>query len=198
MNSHPQVSQSGRIAVVHNGIIENYAKLKEFLESKGVSFASETDTEVVAQLLEYYYDGDLLDAVSKVLHRIEGAYALGIVCADEPDKLVAVRKDSPLVLGYGEGFNLLASDVTAVIKHTREVCYLDDGEVAVLTPGSVQVYNSLLQPVEKERSHVDWEISAAEKGGYEHFMFKEIMEQPKALRDTIFPRLRGAGWCWTI
>ena len=191
VNSHPQVSQSGRIAVVHNGIIENYAKLKEFLESKGVTFASETDTEVVAQLLEYYYDGDLLDAVSKVLHRIEGAYALGIVCADEPDKLVAVRKDSPLVLGYGEGFNLLASDVTAVIKHTREVCYLDDGEVAVLTPGTVQVYNSLLQPVEKERSHVDWEISAAEKGGYEHFMFKEIMEQPKALRDTIFPRLRG-------
>lgn len=104
---------------------------------------------------------------------------------------MAVRKDSPLVLGYGEGFNLLASDVTAVIKHTREVCYLDDGEVAVLTPGSVQVYNSLLRPVEKERSHVDWEISAAEKGGYEHFMFKEIMEQPKALRDTIFPRLRG-------
>ena len=191
VNSHPQVGQSGRIAVVHNGIIENYAKLKEFLESKGVTFASETDTEVVAQLLEYYYDGDLLDAVSKVLHRIEGAYALGIVCADEPDKLVAVRKDSPLVLGYGEGFNLLASDVTAVIKHTREVCYLDDGEVAVLTPGSVQVYNSLLRPVEKERSHVDWEISAAEKGGYEHFMFKEIMEQPKALRDTIFPRLRG-------
>ena len=190
VNSHPQVSQSGRIAVVHNGIIENYAKLKEFLESKGVVFASETDTEVVAQLLEYYYDGDLLDAVSKVLHRIEGAYALGIVCADEPDKLVAVRKDSPLVLGYGEGFNLLASDVTAVIKHTREVCYLDDGEVAVLTPGSVQVYNSLLQPVVKEHSHVDWEISAAEKGGYEHFMFKEIMEQPKALRDTIFPRLR--------
>lgn len=110
---------------------------------------------------------------------------------------MAVRKDSPLVLGYGEGFNLLASDVTAVIKHTREVCYLDDGEVAVLTPGSVQVYNSLLRPVEKERSHVDWEISAAEKGGYEHFMFKEIMEQPKALRDTIFPRLRGTGWCWT-
>ena len=190
VNSHPQVGQSGRIAVVHNGIIENYAKLKEFLESKGVTFASETDTEVVAQLLEYYYDGDLLDAVSKVLHRIEGAYALGIVCADEPDKLVAVRKDSPLVLGYGEGFNLLASDVTAVIKHTREVCYLDDGEVAVLTPGSVQVYNSLLRPVEKERSHVDWEISAAEKGGYEHFMFKEIMEQPEALRRCIFPRIK--------
>ncbi len=153
-------------------------------------FTSETDTEVVAQLLEFYYAGDLLDAVFKVLHRIEGAYALGIVCADEPDKLVAVRKDSPLILGYGEGFQMLASDVTAVIQYTREVCYLDDGDVAVLTPGGVQVYDSLGQPEEKERSHVDWEISAAEKGGYEHFMFKEIMEEPKALKDTISPRIR--------
>ena len=190
VNSHPQVSQSGRMAVVHNGIIENYAKLKKFLESKGVQFVSETDTEVVAQLLDYYYKGDLLDAVSKVLHRIQGAYALGIVCADEPDKLVAVRKDSPLILGLGQGFTMLASDVTALIRYTREVCYLDDGEMAVLTPDGVKVYNSLVQPVEKETSRVDWEISAAEKGGYEHFMFKEIMEQPKAIRDTISPRLR--------
>ena len=190
VNSHPQVSQSGRMAVVHNGIIENYAKLKKFLESKGVQFVSETDTEVVAQLLDYYYKGDLLDAVSKVLHRIQGAYAFGIVCADEPDKLVAVRKDSPLILGLGQGFTMLASDVTALIRYTREVCYLDDGEMAVLTPDGVKVYNSLVQPVEKETSHVDWEISAAEKGGYEHFMFKEIMEQPKAIRDTISPRLR--------
>ena len=190
VNSHPQVSQSGRMAVVHNGIIENYAKLKKFLESKGVQFVSETDTEVVAQLLDYYYKGDLLDAVSKVLHRIQGAYALGIVCADEPDKLVAVRKDSPLILGLGQGFTMLASDVTALIRYTREVCYLDDGEMAVLTPDGVKVYNSLVQSVEKETSHVDWEISAAEKGGYEHFMFKEIMEQPKAIRDTISPRLR--------
>lgn len=190
VNSHPQVSQSGRMAVVHNGIIENYAKLKKFLESKGVQFVSETDTEVVAQLLDYYYKGDLLDAVSKVLHRIQGAYALGIVCADEPDKLVAVRKDSPLILGLGQGFTMLASDVTALIRYTREVCYLDDGEMAVLTPDGAKVYNALVQPVEKETSHVDWEISAAEKGGYEHFMFKEIMEQPKAIRDTISPRLR--------
>lgn len=190
VNSHPQVSQSGRMAVVHNGIIENYAKLKKFLESKGVQFVSETDTEVVAQLLDYYYKGDLLDAVSKVLHRIQGAYALGIVCADEPDKLVAVRKDSPLILGLGQGFTMLASDVTALIRYTREVCYLDDGEMAVLSPDGVKVYNSLVQPVEKETSRVDWEISAAEKGGYEHFMFKEIMEQPKAIRDTISPRLR--------
>ena len=190
VNSHPQVSQSGRMAVVHNGIIENYAKLKKFLESKGVQFVSETDTEVVAQLLDYYYKGDLLDAVSKVLHRIQGAYALGIVCADEPDKLVAVRKDSPLILGLGQGFTMLASDVTALIRYTREVCYLDDGEMAVLTPDGVKVYNSLVQPVEKETSHVDWEISAAEKGRYEHFMYKEIMDQPKAIRDTISPRLR--------
>ena len=190
INSHPQVSQSGRIAVVHNGIIENYARLKGFLMEKGITFVSETDTEVVAQLIDYYYQGDLLTAVAKVLHRIEGAYALGIICADEPEKLVAVRKDSPLILGYGEDFNVLASDVTAIIKYTREVCYLEDGELAVLTGDSVQVYNSLLQPVEKPTAHVDWEVCAAEKGGYEHFMFKEIMEQPKALRDTLFPRIR--------
>ncbi len=190
-NAHPQVSQSGRIAVVHNGIVENYAELKKFLEGKDVTFTSETDTEVVAQLLDYYYEGDLLDAVYKVLHRIEGAYALGIVCADDPDRLVAVRKDSPLILGYGDGFQMLASDVTAVIKYTREVCYLDDGEVAVLTREGVQVYDALFQPVEKEHAHVDWEISAAEKGGYPHFMFKEIMEEPRAIRDTISPRIRG-------
>jgi len=190
VNSHPQVSRSGRIAVVHNGIIENYAELKQFLVDQGVPFASETDTEVVAQLIEYFYDGDILRAVGRVLHRIEGAYALGIICADEPEKLIAVRKDSPLILGLGEGFNFLASDVTAIIKHTREVIYMEDGELAVLTRDGVMCYNHLLQPVEKEVSHVDWEIDAAEKGGYEHFMFKEIMEQPEALRRAIFPRLK--------
>ncbi len=190
VNSHPQVSQSGRIAVVHNGIIENYARLKAFLEEEGVSFASETDTEVAAQLIGYYYRGDLLQAVGQALNRIEGAYALGIVCADEPDKLVAVRKDSPLILGRGAGFQMLASDVTAMIRYTRDVCYLDDGETAVLTPEGVQIYNAFGRPVEKETVHVDWEISAAEKGGYEHFMFKEIMEQPKAIRDTVSPRIR--------
>ena len=190
VNSHPQVSRSGRIAVVHNGIIENYAQLKQFLIDQGVPFASETDTEVVAQLIEYFYEGDILKAVGRVLHRIEGAYALGIICADEPEKLIAVRKDSPLILGLGEGFNFLASDVTAIIKHTREVIYMDDGELAVLTREGVACYNHLLQPVEKEVSHVDWEIDAAEKGGYEHFMFKEIMEQPEALRRAIFPRLK--------
>ncbi len=197
INSHPHVSQDGRIAVVHNGIIENYVEIKEFLQSRGVHFASQTDTEVVAQLLEYYYSkGEhtpeaLLDAVVKVLHRIDGAYALGILSADCPDRLIAVRKDSPLILGYGKNFRFLASDVTAVIKYTREVSYLDDGDIAVLTADGVQVYDSLLQPVAKEHSHVDWEISAAEKGGYEHFMAKEIMEQPKAFRDTVFPRIQA-------
>lgn len=191
VNSHPHVSQSGRIAVVHNGIIENYVEIKEFLESKGVSFVSQTDTEVVAQLLEYYYRGDILEALTKVLHRINGAYALGVICADCPDRLIAARKDSPLILGLGDGFQFLASDVTAVIKYTREVYYLDDGEIAVLTAEGVQVYNHpYLQPIQKEQHHVDWEISAAEKGGYEHFMAKEIMEQPKAFRDTVFPRIR--------
>ena len=191
VNSHPQVSMSGRIAVVHNGIIENYVQIKEFLESKDVKFVSQTDTEVVAQLLEYYYRGDIMEALTKVLHRIEGAYALGIICADCPDRLIAARKDSPLILGYGEGCHFLASDVTAVIKYTREVCYLEDGEIAVLTADGITVYNHpYLQPVEKEKHHVDWEISAAEKGGYEHFMAKEIMEQPKAFRVTVFPRIQ--------
>ncbi len=192
INSHPHVGMSGRIAVVHNGIIENYAQIKEFLESKGVRFVSQTDTEVVAQLLEYYYRGDIMEAVTKVLHRIEGAYALGILCADCPDRLIAARKDSPLILGYGDGFSFLASDVTAIIKYTREVCYLEDGEIAVLTREGIQVYDHpYLQTVEKERHHVDWEVSAAEKGGYEHFMAKEIMEQPKAFRDTVFPRIQN-------
>ena len=193
MNSHPQVSRSGKIAVVHNGIIENYAELKAFLQEQGVPFTSETDTEVVAQLVEYFceHDGvDILEAVGRCLRRIEGAYALGILCSDAPDQLIAVRKDSPLILGYGQGCSFLASDVTAIIRHTREVGYMDDGEVAVLTRDGIQCYNHLMQPIEKEISHVDWEIDAAEKGGYEHFMFKEIMEQPEALRRAIFPRIR--------
>ena len=193
VNSHPQVSRSGKIAVVHNGIIENYGELKEFLMKRGVSFASETDTEVIAHLLEYFYERDkvsILEAVGRVLRRIEGAYALGIICADTPDQLIAVRKDSPLILGIGKGANFLASDVTAIIKHTRDVIYMEDGEVAVLTRDGIQCYNHFMQSIEKEVSHVDWEIDAAEKGGYEHFMFKEIMEQPEALRRAIFPRIK--------
>ena len=190
VNSHPQVSENGRFAVVHNGIIENYAELREFLQSEGVQFVSDTDTEVAAQLLEYYYQGDLLDAVVRTLHTIRGAYALGILCADCPDRLIAARKDSPLILGFGDGAHYLASDVTALIKYTREVCWLEDGEIAELTADHLWVYDSYLRPVEKERRHVDWEIYAAEKGGYEHFMIKEIMEQPEAIRKTISPRIK--------
>ena len=189
-NSHPLLSDSGRIAVVHNGIIENYMEIKEFLQEKGVVFHSDTDTEVVAQLLDYYYRGDILDAVQKVLHRIEGSYGLGIICSEHPEQLIAARKDSPLVLGYGDGFNMMASDVTALIKYTRDVSYMENGEIAVLTRQGIQVYNILLEPVEKEHSTVDWDISDAEKGGYEHFMFKEIMEQPEAIRKTITPRIK--------
>jgi len=190
-NSHPQVSNSGNIAVVHNGIIENYLHLKEFLINKGIEFHSETDTEVVAQLIDYYYEGDLLKAVHKAIDRIEGSYALGIMAADCPDKIVAVRKDSPLIVAFSENGNFLASDVTAVLKYTRDVIYLDDGEYAVISSEGVEIYDSFLRPIKKNISHVDWDISLAEKGGYEHFMFKEIMEQPEVIRKTIAPRIRN-------
>jgi len=195
VNAHPHVSASGNIALVHNGIIENYMEIKEALLKKGVKFASDTDSEVVAQLLEYYYDEDenhnMLNAVSRVLHRIEGSYSFGIICSDYPNALIAARKDSPLILGYGKGCNFIASDVTAVIKYTRDVAYMDDGEVAVVTPDSIDVFNSELVPVQKQISQVNWDVSAAEKGGYAHFMFKEILEQPEAIRKTISPRIRG-------
>jgi glucosamine--fructose-6-phosphate aminotransferase (isomerizing) len=190
-NAHPHLSDGGKIAVVHNGIIENYAQLREMLAAKGVTFKSETDTEVAVNLISYFYEGDLLKAVSEAALRMEGSYALGILCEDCPDTVVAVRKESPLILGIGEGENFLASDVTALIRHTRDVIYLEDGEIATLTKGEVKVYSRDLVEVKKKTTHIDWDISAAEKGGYEHFMFKEIMEQPEAIRKTITPRLRG-------
>ena len=192
VNSHPHVSEHGKFAVIHNGIIENYVEIKEFLIGHGVTFKSETDTEVVAQLLEFYYNEchDFLEAVGRVLRRIEGAYALGMLCADCPDRIIAARKDAPLLLGYGEGCNFLASDVTAIIKHTRDVAYMEDGEVAVLTRDGIEVYDALEQKVEKKHFTIDWEVSAAEKGGYQHFMLKEIMEQPEALRRAISPRVK--------
>ncbi len=192
VNSHPHVSEHGKFAVIHNGIIENYVEIKEFLIGQGVTFKSETDTEVVAQLLEFYYNEchDFLEAVGRVLRRIEGAYALGMLCADCPDRIIAARKDAPLLLGYGEGCNFLASDVTAIIKHTRDVAYMEDGEVAVLTREGIEVYDALEQKVEKKHFSIDWEVSAAEKGGYQHFMLKEIMEQPEALRRAISPRIK--------
>ena len=192
INSHPHVSENGKFAVIHNGIIENYVEIKEFLIGQGIQFKSETDTEVVAQLLEFYYNEchDFLEAVGRVLRRIEGAYALGMLCADCPDRIIAARKDAPLLLGYGKGCNFLASDVTAIIKHTRDVAYMEDGEVAVLTREGIEVYDALEQKVEKKHFTIDWEVSAAEKGGYQHIMLKEIMEQPEALRRAISPRIK--------
>ena len=193
INAHPHVSENGRIAIVHNGIIENYLELKEHLQKLGVTFQSETDSEVVAQLLEYHYNEchNMLEAVGRVLRRIEGSYAFGIICADYPNALIAARKDSPLILGYGENGNFIASDVTAIIKYTRDVAYMDDGEIAVLTADSIDVFDDELVPVEKHRSTVDWDVSAAEKGGYPHFMLKEIMEQPEAIRKTVSPRIKN-------
>ena len=192
INAHPHVSENGRIALVHNGIIENYMELKEHLMRQGVHFTSDTDTEVVAQLLEFHYNEchNMLEAVGRCLRRIEGSYAFGIICADYPNALIAARKDSPLIIGYGKNGNFIASDVTAIIKYTRDVAYMDDGEIAVLTADSVDVFDDEMSPVEKAHSTIDWDVSAAEKGGYAHFMAKEIMEQPEAIRKTVSPRIR--------
>ena len=191
-NAHPQVSESGRFAVVHNGIIENYAELKKKLLEKGYTFRSETDTEVVAQLLDWYYrdSRDVFEAVTSMLSAVEGTYALGIVCADTPDRLIAARKDAPLLLGYGEGENFIASDVTALLRHTRNVVYMDDGELAVVSAGGIRIYDERRRPVEKERHYIDWDVDAAEKGGYAHFMLKEIFEQPTAISKAITGRIQ--------
>ena len=189
-NSHPHLSRSGRFAVVHNGIIENYMKLRQMLINKGFEFISETDTEVIAQLVEYYYNGDIVETLTKVVERVEGSYALGILCADNPDSFVAVRKESPLIVGLGEGENFIASDVPAILAHTRDVYFLENDEIVLLDAENVKVYNLDGEEIRKEPYHVEWDISAAEKGGYEHFMFKEIMEQPRVIRDTVQPRIR--------
>ena len=192
INAHPQVSQSGLFAVVHNGIIENYALLRAQLTAKGYAFRSETDTEVVAQLLDYYYvaSRDVFEAVNSMLSAVEGAYALGIVCADAPDRLIAARKDAPLLLGYGDGENFIASDVTALLRHTRDIVYMDDGELAIVTCGGIRIYDERRRPIEKEHHHIDWDVDAAEKGGYDHFMLKEIYEQPDAIARAITGRIR--------
>ncbi len=191
VNSHPHLSQSNRFAVVHNGIIENYIPLKKKLIDKGFNFLSETDTEVIAHLFEYYYKGDIIEAMIKVIGKLEGSYALGVLCADYPDQFIAVRKASPMIVGLGEGENFIASDVTAILKHTRNIYYLEDNEIVVLNKDNVKVYNTDKEELSKEVFTVDWDVSAAEKGGYEHFMMKEIEEQPKALRDTISPRIKN-------
>ena len=191
VNSHPQTSEGGKFAVVHNGIIENYLYLKNHLMRRGVQFVSETDTEVVAQMLEYYDRGDILETIAKVISKVEGSYALGIISTEYPDRLFCVRKDSPLIIGVGAGENFIASDIPAILSHTRDIYRLKDNEIAVLTRDAVEFFNPDAEPVEKTIEHIEWDIEAAEKGGYEHFMMKEICEQPKAVRDTIAPRIRS-------
>ncbi len=188
-NSHPHFNSSKNIAVVHNGIIENFNDLKDELIEKGYNFLSETDTEVIPCLIDNYYKGDLLDAVKKTIARLEGAFALAIVSKDDPDKLIAVRKDSPLIIGVGEGENFIASDIPAVINYTRNIYLLENGEMAVLKKDHVSIMDFEGNKVEKEVYNITWDIDQAEKGGYDHFMIKEIFEQPKALRDTISPRI---------
>ncbi|MGB4314293.1 MAG: hypothetical protein WBK02_04630 [bacterium] len=189
LNSHPHLGSRKRIAIVHNGIIENYRELKKYLEQKGIKFVSQTDSEVIAQLAEYYYTGDIIDTVIKVTKALEGSYALGIMCADQPSTLIAIKKDNPLIVGVGERGNFIASDVPAILSHTNQVYYLNDKEIAVLTRDSVNFYNTDREPLVKSLATISWSLDSAEKGGYEHFMLKEIMEQPRVLRDTIHSAL---------
>ena len=189
-NAHPHLSNDGRFAVVHNGIIENYLPLREELIRDGYHFESETDTEVIVHLIELYYKGDMHEALVKTTNRLQGSYALGVICADEPGKMYAVREASPLILGVGLHENFFASDVTALVAHTRNVIYLEDGEFAELTGDTVRIFDCLNQDIDKKISRISWNVQAAEKGGYEHFMMKEIMEQPGAVKATIAPRIR--------
>lgn len=187
VNSHPH--SGARVTVVHNGIIENYKSLKVFLEGKGVSFISETDTEVVAQLLNYYYDGNPLDTILKTIVELDGSFALGIIFADFPEKIYAVRRESPLIVGIGKGENYIASDVTAILKYTKDYYLLDHDEIAVLSEDEVKIYDDHKELIEKQLMTADWDESAAEKGGYAHYMIKEIHEQPDAINTTVKPRI---------
>lgn len=189
-NAHPHFNETETIAVVHNGIIENYMKLKKKLEDKGYQFSSETDTEVVAHLLDYYYKGDPLEAITKIMHRVEGSYALGIIFAEHPDVIYAVRKDSPLIVGRSAEGSLIASDVPAVLKYTRNVYFIENEEIARLSIEDIAFFNVDGESIEKEPKQIEWDIHAAEKGGYEHFMLKEMNEQPATVRDTISPRIK--------
>ena len=192
-NAHPHVSNDGKFAIVQNGIIENFMELREMLQAKGFRFHSETDTEVIVHLLDMYYtgDGNLKDTVMKTLGRLEGSYAIGILCADCPEQMFLARNGCPLIIGVGAGENFFASDVTALVSHTKNVVYLDDGELAEVHADGYTVFDCTGKPVHKPVSRVAWDIEAAEKGGYEHFMLKEIMEQPKAVADTVKPRIKN-------
>ena len=190
INAHPHFNKDKSIVVVHNGIIENYLKLKKKLERHGYKFVSETDTEVIAHLLDYYYQGNPLQAITKVMHRMEGSYALGIIFNEHPQELYAVRKDSPLIVGKTDGGNIIASDVPAVLKYTRDVTFIENEEIVRLTKESMEFFNVDEEAIEKETIHIDWDVNAAEKGGFEHFMLKEMYEQPKAITDTFSPRVK--------
>ena len=189
VNSHPHLSYNGEVCIVHNGIIENYIELRNFLISKGYEFASDTDTEVISQLMDYYYHGDPTEAVEQARSHLMGSYALGILFRQTPDRIYAICKDNPLIIGIGEGENFMASDVTAILKYTRRVFRLSEGELAVLTRDGVTVTDSYGEPIEKEITNVTWDENAAEKGGYKHFMIKEILEQPEVIRKTASPRI---------
>ena len=189
VNSHPHCNSKVTVSVVHNGIIENYLKLREWLTSKGYDFLSETDTEVIPNLIDYHYEGDLLEAVMKAVSMMEGSYAIGVVCSKEPDKLIAVRKDSPLIAGIGEGEAFIASDIPAVLNHTRDIYLLEDKEFVILTSNGISIVDEHGEKIEKDIYKVTWNADAAEKGGYEDFMLKEIHEQPKAIKDTMTSRI---------
>ena len=193
VNSHPHFNKEKTIAVVHNGIIENYLELREELQAEGYEFISQTDTEVAAHMISKYYNGDLLDAVYKATARFRGAYALGVICTENDKELVAVRKDSPLIVGLGEGENFIASDIPAVLKYTRKVYYLENGEYVHIVGDKVEVLNENREVVEKKVNEINWDVEAASKAGYDHFMIKEIYEQPEATRNTLERRLDANG-----
>jgi glucosamine--fructose-6-phosphate aminotransferase (isomerizing) len=190
-NAHPHFNETGSIVVVHNGIIENYQKLKQKLIRRGYEFRSETDTEVVAHLLDYYYKGNPLEAITRMMHQVEGSYAFGIMFQDHPGEIYAVRKDSPLIVGHAEKGSLIASDVPAVLKYTRSVYFIENEEIVRLTQDEMVFYNIDEEEIDKEPVTIEWDVNAAEKGGYEHFMLKEMYEQPKVVRDTFSPRLKN-------
>ena len=190
-NSHPHLSSEGKLSVVHNGIIENYMQIKDFLQNQGYRFISDTDTEVISQLLEYNYKNNFLEAVQKTIRELKGSYALGVLCSDSNDSFIVARKDSPLIIGLGEGENFVASDIPAIIKYTRNILILEDDEVAVISASSVEIYNKLGEIVKREIFHVEWDIEAAEKGGFEHFMLKEIHDEPNSLKACLSPRIKN-------
>lgn len=190
-NAHPHFNKARTIAVVHNGIIENYIALRKKLQNKGYEFVSETDTEVVAHLVDYYYRGNPLEAITKVLHRVEGSYALGVIFAEHPDQLFAMRKDSPLIVGQNEEGCFIASDVPAILKYTRQVTYVENQEIVRLRADHMHFYTVDEEEIQKESVLIDWDADAAEKGGYEHFMLKEMYEQPQTVTDTLMPRIKG-------